>query len=185
MHEKNSLTLKAFSEWHSKLKVSATLGVSPSTHLVSFRQMVNGILPLLCSALLPVTLFSFECLRVLSGGSALCRLQATLLVIPRCDPRCPVDMMGCKSVEETDVNRAQCAHVAAWREIHGLIHPARICSWEMRSAGVTGGLTHVAILPTACKIRNTFWFMGNWELQWSNTSTSWRVLLRPGKNTIM
>lgn len=103
--------------------------------------------------------------RIDHAGSALCRLQARLLVLPHCDLRCPVDMMGCKSVEETDVNRAQCTHVAAWREIHGLIHPARIYSWEMRSAGVTGGLTHVTIPPTACRIRNTCVFFGRWGIE--------------------
>lgn len=103
--------------------------------------------------------------RIDHAGRALCRLQATLLVLPHCDLRHPVDMMGCKSVEETDVNRAQCTHVAAWIEIHGLIHPARIYSWEMRSAGVTGGLTYVTIPPTACQSRNTFVFLVHGELR--------------------
>lgn len=130
----------------------------------SFRQMVNCILPQLCSVL-PFTLFLSMLACIDRAGSALCRLLATLLVLPHCDLRCPVDMMGCKSVEETDVNRAQCADVAAWREIHGVIHPARIYSWEMRSARVTGGLTHVTMPPTACRIRNTCVFLVYGELR--------------------
>lgn len=130
----------------------------------SFRQMVNCILPQLCSVL-PFTLFLSMLACIDRAGSALCRLQAMLLVLPHCDLRCPVDMMGCKSVEETDVNRAQCADVEAWREIHGVIHPARIYSWEMRSARVTGGLTHVTMPPTACRIRNTCVFLVYGELR--------------------
>lgn len=121
----------------------------------------DAFFPCFVSFLLPFTRFLMLA-RIDYAGSALCRLRATLLVLPHCDLRCPVDMMGCKSVEETDVNRAQCTHVAARREIHGLIHPARIYSWEMGSAGVTGGLTRATIPPTAYRIRNTcvFGFQG-------------------------
>lgn len=112
---------------------------------------------LVCSS--PLRTFCLMLARIDHAGSASCRLQATLLVLPHCDLRCPVDMMGGKSVEETDVNGAQCTHVAAWREIHGLIYPPRIYSWVTRSAVVTGGLTHVTIPPTACRISNTCVFL--------------------------
>lgn len=118
---------------------------------------------LVCSS--PFRTFCLMLARIDHAVSALCRLQATLLAPPHCDLRCPVDMIGCKSVEETDVNRAQCTHVGARREIHGLIHPARIYSWVMRSAGVTGGWTRVAILPTACRIRNACVFLLDGELR--------------------
>lgn len=161
------------------------MGVFASVHLFSFRHKLNGdaFFPCFVSFLLPFTQFLMLA-HIDHAGSALCRLRATLLVLPHCDLRCPVDMMGCKSVEETDVNRARCTHVAARREIHGLIHPARIYSWEMGSAGVTGGLTLplATIPPTAYRIRNTcvFGFQGI-----DRTHSTHGVPLRPEKNTIM
>lgn len=144
----------------------------------------DAFFPCFVSFLLPFTQFLMLA-RIDYAGSALCRLRATLLVLPHCDLRCPVDMMGCKSVEETDVNRAQCTHVAARREIHGLIHPAGIYSWEMGSAGVTGGLTRATIPPTAYRIRNTcvFGFQGI-ENYIDRTHSTHGVPLRPEKTQL-